>query len=283
MTTEEILKDAGFSEEDIKALDPKIIAGVGKVATESASMRAAAAADKATADEEKRRMEAWFNEDVIPQINTNYSEVASAKATAEFYRLQNEGAIAQGFVPKDAPGYVPGTKTVPNNEQQPRGEGGQFVQNQEVAGSKFITKEDFYSAITNSQWAVNEYSRLYPGQTIPDDIQVLGTEAQNLRKPFRDHVSDKYKFEARRQEIQAAKQQEHDDKIRKDEREKVVKENAEKYGPNPDLRVPQGVSSFSTIRENPNVNKNPGSMNPNERRAAVRKFIQERVSQQTIQ
>jgi hypothetical protein len=133
--------------------------------------------------------------------------------------------------------------------------------------------------ISNAQWASNEYARLFGGP-MPDDFDTLLQQADGKMQDFRDYVTSKYGFEGKRKEIAETKAREHDDSIRKDERQKIEKEYAERGGANPMLRAATS-SNFATVRKAMESGryKDPLTLNSEQRRVQSKEMIGDAINQ----
>jgi hypothetical protein len=276
-TVAEILKQSGWSEAEIQALDARAITAFSGVLTTAEQAQADAVAKAAKAEQDyqaakaakeaaelqgRANTEFWDN-----TVNPNLTEwdaklkaaeakVVNAEALVAFHKAQNEGARAAGFIPADAPTFTAPAAVVP-----PRASNGQYVPNApgSTPGSPTFTMEQIDqrlgNGISNVGWAMQEYQRLTGGQFLPDSFDKLSEEATQNKLPFRDYVSRKYNFAQRQQEIQQRLQQEHDAKVAADrdavkdaewkaklaerETEFAAKEKtwAERNANNPDQRV----------------------------------------------
>ena len=261
MTTKDILKQTGLTDEQIAALDAKILTGFDTVLTTASQERDAA-------ELAQRSQRELYDTQIAPALDQWGIEKANLEATAAFYKTQAESAKGAGFIPKDAPGYVP-----PKDPAT-----GQFVAGANpVPGSPGFTPQQGITAISNATWAFQEHARLF-GQPAPDDFETLINEATAQKLPFRDHVAKKYKFNERRQEIAAATQKERDDKLIKDTETRVRKEFAEAQGNNPGVRV-GGESRYAKVRAavTAGQRKDPLKMNADERRAHTRQMINSEI------
>jgi len=92
--------------------------------------------------------------------------------------------------------------------------------------------------------ANNEYQRLY-GEPFPEDLNEVAREAARARKAPYQFISEKYKFADKKKERETAAAQAREDAIRKEEREKVAREYAERNGSNPMVRP--GFSSTNSM------------------------------------
>lgn len=263
-TTEEILRENGFTDEQIKTLDSKAIAAFNTIAAEASE--ALRKADETNVTINKR-----WEEEYVPQINQVYSAVEAAKADAAYWKTIAEGAKANGFVvPETTPGGTP-TATPAAPVVPGRDASGKF---QPADQPRYMTQAEAYDALTNAMYITTEYQRLF-GTPIPEDISTIVNEATARKIPTRQYAEEKYGFAKKREEIATAKTEAEINK-RVDEKYKArEQELQEKYGSNPNLR-PAVTSRFSNVREFNKDTSHPGSMTPAQRHAATRKYIQER-------
>lgn len=266
MTTREILKQTGMTDEQINALDAKIVAGFDTVLTTAAAAEQQAAAAREAAEQSQRAQSDMYANQIAPALDAWANEKATLEAQTAFYKTQAESARGAGFIPKDAPGYVPPARDTKT---------GQFAQNP-VPGSpgQYLTPEAGITAVSNVTWVMSEHQRLY-GEPMPDDFETLMKESVSAHLPFRDHVAKKYKFNEKKAEIVAAKTKEREDKIRQEAFATRDKEWAERIGNNPNVRSAQ-PSQFSTLQKAQAAGtlKDPLKMSAEERRNVTRSQIQ---------
>lgn len=315
-TVAEVLKQSGFTDAEIAALDARAITAFGGVLTsaEQAQADAVAKAAKAEADYQatKTAKEAAELQDRLNQefwnntVNPNLTEWdkklkeadgarINAEAIAEFYKKQNEGARTAGFVPTEAPAFVP---TLPA-----RAPSGQYVPNApgSTPGSPTFTMEQIDqrlgNGVSNIGWAMQEYQRLTGGQFLPDSFDRLAQEATSQKLEFRDYVARKYDFQGKQQAIVQKQAEERDNKIRAEkDAEWQVKLEAEKataakaladkerafaetsMGSNPDVRTAVPSKMVEVTRAVAEGKRSdPLKMNDNERQQATRQSIRERI------
>lgn len=84
--------------------------------------------------------------------------------------------------------------------------------------------------------SIHEYETRINGQAM-SGMRALRKEAQLARKPLDAFVAEKFDFEGKRKAKLAAAETERENRIRNEEREKVTREMAEKYG-NPMMATP---------------------------------------------
>ena len=265
-TLVETLKQTGFTDEQIAALDPRLVTTFTTVLTTAeqketdarAAQAAAVAADaQAKANREAAELATRANTElyetkIVPALTDMETEKAHlenervlARAETAYYKTQFEEAKKAQFIPTDVPGFDPakaGLPLVPPAQQ--RDGGGRFVPGQ--TGSPVFTMdqidERLGNGVSNIGWAMQEYQRLSGGQFLPDPFDKLSAEATANKLPFRDYVARKYDFATKQREINERLQREHDDKIRAE-----VKSEAEKEI---ERVKAEGAATLATERKN---------------------------------
>jgi hypothetical protein len=266
-TVEEILKQSGFTEEQIKALEPKAITAFSNVLS--------------TAQAEREANATFYDTQIVPSL-TNWeaekqrmdSRAAQVEAENAFYKTRDQQLRASGVIGDDVPGY-------PNRDQQ-----GRYVSNMPGAtpGSPTLfdvnkvyeRAGDAVSVLTDVQW---EHQRLF-GQPLPISPGELVKQADMHHMDPRAFAARQFGWDNKRQELAAAEQKKHDDTIRADERRIV----SEKLGSNPDIRQPMDTR-FSDIQRAraANLIPDPLSMNEEQRRQATRQMIRKDMQDQDSQ
>ncbi len=270
-STRDILKQTGLTDQQIDALDANVLKGFDTVLTTADQHAAEATRAREAAELAQRAQRELYDTQIAPALDGWGSEKATLEATVEFYRKQNEGARSAGFIPKDAPGFTP-----PAADDK-RDQNGRFVPGPN-GSPQFLTADEGIKAVSNVTWVMSEYQRLH-NAPLPDDFETLMRESIQNKLPFRDHVSRKYNFDGKRQEIAAARQKEHDDKIRAEATAAAEKSFAEKFGNNPNTNV--GVpSQFDTIRRGLDAKTlaDPLTMTKDQRHAATRGMIHKDIA-----
>jgi hypothetical protein len=267
-TVEEILKQSGLSDDAIKALDAKIVSGFTTVLRTAAETEAAAAQAKEAAEIARRAQQQQYETQIAPALDKWGSDQANLIAERDFYRTQNEQARGAGFVPKEAPTYKPGT--TPANPST--------TENTVPGSPRFLTADAGIAALSNATWMQQEHFRLY-GTMPPDELYTLMKEANDRHLGFKEYVEQKYKFPERRTAIATEAKNKELDAVRAETRKAVEKELAEKFGNNPNVRVPS-ESSFATIHKGveSGTRKDPLSMTQAQRREYTRQNIQSDLS-----
>ena len=268
MTVEEVLRASGMNDEQIKALDTKVLGGFTQVLSTASAAEQQAETAREAAELAQRAQQDLYDRQIAPALDTWANEKAQKEAEVAFYRAQAEAAKVGGFVPKEAPGY-----------QATRNEQGKFAPNP-VPGSpgQYFTQADGITALSNATWAITEYQRLF-GEPAPDDFKTLLNESVAQHLPFTDYVSRKYKFSEKKAEMAAARTKAEHDKIRSDERALVTREFSEKFGNNPNVRT-AGPSQFTSIQkaQSTGQRKDPTTMTQAERHANTQMNIMKDIA-----
>jgi hypothetical protein len=287
-TVAEILKQSGWTDEKIAALDAgAITAFTGVLNTAEAERKAAAeeaakaarekadaVAAKEAAELEKRSTTEFWETKVMPGLTAAdekekalAQEIANSKALAAFYREQNESARTNGFIPQDAPGFKP-EMIAPNQPQ--RGPDGKYLPNQPggTPGSpSFVAPEDVvkrasdaFSVLSNIQW---EYQSLHGGQPMPISPTTLVAEADAQKLSPYDYAARKFNFEGKRQELAAKAKEEEAARIRTE----AVKPYEEKL-------KQQEIDANKRLEEEKKKWAETSGSNPDVRRAEVSSFAE---------
>lgn len=264
-TVEEILRDTGLNDEQIKALDPKVTTGFTTIL--SSASQAQEAAEFA-----KRAQSEQYDSQIAPALDSWANDKANLEATVAFYKTQAENAKAGGFLPAEAPNAPPARAAAT----------GQFVAGKnEVPGSpQYMTRQEGFAAVSNTQWVLAEFMRLNNGAVPPDDIETIANEAASQRMPLRDYAAKKYDFAAKREAIKAAEQKKHDDAIRAETTAEVDKKWAERGGNNPNVRQAE-VSRFATLDKavKEGARPDPLKMGREQRHQATRQVIAKEIAE----
>lgn len=272
-TVEEILRQTGMTEEQIKTLDQKVVTGFTQILSSADQL-------KEQAELAQRAQRQQYENEIAPALDSWANDKAKLEAEAAFYRAQAEAGKAGGFIPSDAPGFKP-------QEQGRDGEGRYVAGQNTVPGSPQFMQEirtGLSNGVSNIGWAMQEYSRLNEGKFLPDSFDDLAREADQVKLPFRDFVAKKYDFNAKRQAMET-KERDTEINAKVEERYKErERELAEKFGNNPNMRVAE-VSRFTTLDKavKEGARPDPLSMSREQRHAATSRAIQTEVASNTIQ
>jgi hypothetical protein len=274
MTVEEILKQSGLTDEQIKALDAKVTTGLTQVLTTAAS-----AQEKA--ELAQRAQQDQYDKTIAPALDTWANEKANIEAQSNYYKTLAEKAKEGGFLPGNEP-FKP-----PAAADTTRGADGKFVAGANaVPGSpqfvETVRRElgTAFSFAADVQW---RYQKLF-GSVIPDSPTALITEAVANHMSPMAWAEKKYDFAKKESDITAdAKKKETDAAVAT-----ALAENdkkwAEKVGSNPDVRRAE-TSRFSEINKavKDGTRPDPLKMTEQERDASTRRNIQAEIAASTVQ
>ena len=267
-TVAEILKETGLSDEQITALDKKVVDGFTSViSTASQAQEAAELARRAQAEE--------YDTKIAPALDNWANQKAAQDTKLAAYEAALKGAAEGGF-------KVPDILKTPTPTPA-RAEDGKFVPGQ-TGSPQFVTKQDAFAAISTSQWAITEYMRLHNGAPPPDDLEILNAESVAQRMPFKEYVAKKYDFAGKREAIKQAEQKKHDDAIAAAAVAENDKKWSERMGSNPNIRQAE-TSRFSAIDKAVKAGERPDplKMNREERHNTTRQFIQKEIATSSVQ
>lgn len=223
MSWKETLKAKGKTDAEIAEIE-KAVGASGAIFDEiisGADLRLAEATEK------EKKLNTWWENDATKQINETYSKLTNAQAEAAFYRTQAEEAKKAGFIKADAPGFTPPTATT-TTTTTPTFQPGQNPVPGSPGAPQYMTVGQATAALSGAAYLITEHQRLF-NEPLPD-LDGLMTEAVNTGKKAKDVWETKYNVAAKRQAIAEAAQKAHDDKVRQEERERVTREMADRYG-----------------------------------------------------
>ncbi len=276
-TLADVLRQSGLSQEQIDALDAKVMSSLGGVLTtaEKAQQEAIAkektaqeAAVKAEADRkaaearveearkaqeaaelQKRSVDEFWQNTYNPGVaaweterQTLAKKAADAAAEAAFYKQQRESLKELGLIPQDAPTFTPvaATEPVKNNGGYVPGKDGSPV----FDASTVISRVgDGMNAIQNIMW---KYQTLY-GAPLPIPPSELISQADALRLNPMEYATRTFKFAEKEEEQRQAVARAHDEAIAKKEREAAdaewkqkLEEREKEFAAKEKLRAEQG-------------------------------------------
>jgi hypothetical protein len=246
-TVQEVLKESGFNDEQIAAMDQKAVAAFTNV------LSTAEAAKQANID--------FYDNQIAPSLvawdaekSRIENEKARLSAEAMFYKTQAEEAKKSGFIPNDAPGF------------QPRDAGGRYVAG--PTGSPVFQPEevikragDGLAMIATIDW---KYRSLFDGKPMPISPTQLIAQADARKMDPMTYAEQTFGFQ--RQDAVA-------------ERDKYW---AERTGNNPDIRAPQENVKITEIARavRSGQRQDPLLMSETERRLQTRQAIREDIAAQ---
>jgi hypothetical protein len=251
MTYAEWLKSQGASDEDIKILDTsvgrKAFERMQTVETDFNKFKETAATFQDQVNNyyetEKERRARLDNEIIAAKAN-------EARAVAALRTAHERGMVD---VAKDL-GY--NFDNPPNNPPQ-----NTPPPTPSLDASKYYTREEINAiarsegqAIAVTASILNEHARLFPDR--PLDFESLYSRAVERKIPVKQLWMDEFKVQEARDSAAKRIQDERDNKIRKEEADRVRAEMASQYG-NPETRPLQPSSSPFTFRKETGRDKQP--------------------------
>lgn len=285
-TIADVLKQSGFSQEQIDALDAKLIAGMKtalsgaeqveadalKKQQEAVALAAKAEADRKAAEEsaaaakaaqeaaelQKRSVDQFWNDTYNPGVAAWEAEkaklaktAADAAAEAAYYKAQREGYLkVLNIDPANAPEFV---KPAPVKVEPTPGT--PTLVDPNAIASKVI---DGAQTLTDIQW---RYQSLYGGQPMPIAPSELVRQADAVKLSPADYAARTFKFAEKEAERLQAAAKAHDEEIRaaataaseaahKAELEKIQAEHNAKL---------KTIAETSGAGANPDLRTPPGS------------------------
>ena len=251
----ELLKQTGFSQEQIDALDPRLAnvwTGISSAAEqkekEAVAAAAKAEADRKAAEESAKQAEAaraaakqaqdaaelekrsnveFYETKVMPGLlgfEEEKKQLEAARINAEskatFYETQVKGLKDAGFLPADAPAFA--VQTIPPNNTGNNGtrDGqGRFVAGNN--GSPVFDPNTVVSKVGDAYNTINdimyEHQVLF-GKPLPIAPSQLIAQADALKLSPAAYAERTFNFTAKKQEMAEQARREHDEQIRAAER-----------------------------------------------------------------
>ena len=269
-TIAEVLKQSGFTDEQISGMDQKVVQALEGWGTQTIST-----ADqlRQAAELKERQLKDYVGTEINPKLNQWEQEKVSRDMENAALRRALDEAKAAGY---QVPDIQIGKPAEPQRNAQ-----GQFVANANpVPGSPaYATPAQVIRVQNEALWAMSEHMRL-KGAPLEDEIEKLLSEADAQKLPFRQYVAQKYGFDAARKAIEDKKNKEREDAIRKEAITERDKYWAERTSGNPMVR-PAEQSSFSQIQKAVAEKKvaDPLTLSAQERRAATRQLIHKDIAE----
>ena len=219
MTIQEFLAEDGLTAEQIAAIvgDPV----QSKLMTRALAKFEEGNTSLADAQREKAEAADFWEKKVTPALASVDKRVATSSAEAARYKAYLQSLKDGGYdVPDELLKAAPVVETPKYMTQ---------------ADLDAVGKNTGPSLIAINQVS-NEYQDLYGAPYLSGEADFA--EAQKQHKPWSLYVREKYAFQTKREERSAKQAQEKEETIRKDERAKVVAEQAKLGGSNDGLRAP---------------------------------------------
>ena len=246
-TVEEILKETGLTDDQIKAIDAKAIAGLNAYgATASDSLAKAELALRAQREEYDQRIAPalanWADHDTTLSTKVAAYETFINKMRDSGYVPQEILASMPTFGPAAAPPAARGSdgRFVAGNNPVPGSPGP--VDTRKIQSDLQNELARAFTFAADTQW---KYRSLF-GKEMPDSPTQIIREAAAQRMTPADYAAKKYEFAARETAIKTEEQKKHDDAIRKEVADAKDREWGEKISSNPNVRLPQ-ESAFAQI------------------------------------
>lgn len=273
-TVHEILRESGFSDQEIAGLEPRAITAFSGVIN-------AAEQERQQAEAARQANARFYDESIVPSLTAWEeekvrldSERARLAAEAAFYRTQAEGAKASGFLPADAPGFTGRDSQGRYVANAPGGTPGspQFFDVSKV----YERAGDAINTLTDIQW---EHQKLF-GQPLPISPSELVRKADAVKLDPRTYAARTFNWDAKQQEITAKQQADHDDKIRREAEQARDRIWAEKIGSNPDIRMPRESRFADSARAvKAGTIPDPLTLNESQRRAMTSQMIRQDMAE----
>lgn len=268
MTVQEVLKQTGLTDDEIKALDPKIVTGLTQVVTSAEQLLS-------QAELKDRSQRDTYDKEIAPALVNWANEKASLETKMAALEAALKSAKEGGFT-------VPDILTTPAAAAGTRGPDGKFVAGaNEVPGSPKLVETirgevgAAFSFAADTQW---KYRSLF-GAEIPDSPTDLIREATAQRMSPSEWAAKKYDFSGKEKAKKEAEQKAHDDAIRKEAADAKDKEWAEKVGSNPMMRQ-ASESRFAEVAKatQKGERKDTMTMTPEQRRQYTREQIHKEIA-----
>jgi hypothetical protein len=314
-TVEDVLRESGFTDEEIKALSPKAITAFSGVLSTADRERQEAQAARDAAELAQRSNVDFYEQKIVPSLTAWEEEKqridndrARASAEAAFYRTQAEEAKKAGFIPGEAPGFDANKFVPPNPGAQARDGNGRYVAGAPggTPGSpQFFDVNKVYEragdavgVLTDIQW---EHQRLF-GQPMPISPTELIRQADAVKLDPKTYAARTFNWDSRRQQMQQEEEKKKAEKIaaeavapleqklrdaeeqRKKDLAELDRKWAERVGSNPDVRRPQD-SRYADISRAVKANElpDPLTLNESQRRQLTSTMIRKDMDSQQVQ
>jgi hypothetical protein len=306
MTIAEVLKQSGWSQEQIDALDAKALNGlngyVTGVQTEAEQKHKAAVEAAAKAEADRKAQEelttaakaaqdaAELNKRSVDEFwNTTYNpgvaaweterqklakEAADAQAAAAYYKTQITGLKDLNFAPADLPNFTPPAPVVDPVK---------------TPGTPTFSEDAIMKRLDQGVHTIQDinwkYQQLY-GTPIPISPSDLVAKADAIKLSPMEYAARTFKFAEKEAEHRAAEAKKHDDEIAAASRTAADAEwkakldareaefaskdrlRAEQMSSNPDTKLPPGSAKFTELKRAvaQGERPDPTKMSANERR-----------------
>ena len=245
-TVAEILKETGLTDEQISALDAKVVTGVTTIlSTAQQAQEKAELAQRATNEK--------FETEISPALDAWANDKAAYDARIAAYQAALKAAEEGGF-------KIPEILKAPTAPvTQPRTQDGKFVAGP-TGSPEFVKglKDEVGNAFAFVADVTWKYRSLY-GTEMPDSPTTIIREATSQRLDPAVYAAKKYDFAGKEAAKKAAEAKAHEDSIRADQKAKDDKEWAEKVGSNPNIRQAE-ASKFSVLQKAVDAKERPSPL-----------------------
>jgi hypothetical protein len=266
-TVAEILKETGMTDEQIAALDAKVVTGVTTIlSTAQQAQEKAELAQRATNEK--------FETEISPALDAWANDKAQLSAKMAAYDAALKAAEEGGFKIPDIL-KAPITAATP-----PRQPDGKFVAGP-TGSPEFVQglKDEVGNAfafVADTTW---KYRTLF-GTEMPDSPTTIIREASAQRMSPGAYAAKKYDFAGKEATRRAEEQKKHDDAITAAAIAENDKKWAERVGSNPNVRQAE-ASRFSTLQKAVDAKERPSpiGMSREERHRATSQAIQKEIAE----
>jgi hypothetical protein len=269
MKLKDLLKAQGWTDEQINTAfaDPKIVDTLdglfGTVTTERDQLKARDAEWQRRLDEEYNPAIAKAEQKAIEAGRRAADLEFQVKAAKEYGYLTDDAATKAADAAKAATASDPASSGYDPKRHPTYDDVSKFADAEGDAIAMANDLQEMHQHLTGKP--LFEYETEINGVRMTG-MRALRQEAKTARKPLDQYVAEKFDYRGKRQAIEAKRQQEHDDAIRKETEEKTRREYAEKFG-NPLLSQPT-PSARPFIPAKPADGKQPWERTAQERRVA---------------
>jgi hypothetical protein len=242
-TIQEVLKQSGWTDEQIAGLDQRAAQGFTQILSTADQEKAAATQAREAAELKERQLKDYVANQINPMLDEYGTKNTNLSAEAAFYKAQADAAKANGFLPADAPGYV-----APGAPPRDPASGQYVAGGNQVPGSPDLKQYESkigqaVFTLSDLQW---KYQTLF-GRPMPDAPSQLAQEAAAQHLSVVDYAAKKYGFQQKEQEVAQKTRQEEIDRIVNEKVSEHKRQIAERQA-NPMLAAAES-SQFSQIRK----------------------------------
>jgi hypothetical protein len=251
MKLEDILKAAGYTDDDIKAQEPLL-----KDARFRSALEQQYGAIETTAQrfrDENENWAKWHEEKAKPEIADLNQRYTDAVAEREGLMARLKLAEEQGFAPRReseppkppaAPAFDPKAHNLPTWDDVrtlAASEGDAIVQAADLQAR--------YSRLVGS--SIDEYASLTPDGRRLFGMTALLQEARAAKTPLEQYVSKKFDFESKQAAIDAKRRADQEEKLRQEGYQRAIAErtnpNLRPFMPSTQSFIPRGADASKPV------------------------------------